>query len=138
MELINIFVKSNSFILAAIGLFWAILFIQSGLDKVLDWKGNISWLSSHFEKSILASAVKPLVAILAVTEFIAGVVSLCGAGQVLVSGNKSLLCTGLLLSILSLLMLFTGQRLAKDYEGARTIAIYFGVALVSVLLLFPS
>ena len=26
----------------------AILFIQSALDKVFDWKGNLEWITGHF------------------------------------------------------------------------------------------
>ena len=36
------------------GLLVAILFIQSGLDKVFDWKGNLEWLTGHFSKTFLA------------------------------------------------------------------------------------
>ena len=43
-------------------LFTAILFIQSGLDKVLDWKGNLEWLTGHFSKSILAGMVPIMLA----------------------------------------------------------------------------
>ena len=31
-----------------IGGFLGICFIQSGLDKVTDWKGNLSFLTDHF------------------------------------------------------------------------------------------
>ena len=31
--------------------FLAILFLQSGLDKVVDKKGNLDWLRSHFANS---------------------------------------------------------------------------------------
>ena len=34
--------------------FLAILFLQSGLDKVFDWKVNLEWLKGHFADSILA------------------------------------------------------------------------------------
>ena len=37
----------------------AILFLQSGLDKIFDWKGNLSWLKSHFGSSPLKSVVPP-------------------------------------------------------------------------------
>ena len=37
--------------------FLAILFLQSGLDKVFDWKGNLEWLKGHFAKSILAGMI---------------------------------------------------------------------------------
>jgi hypothetical protein len=36
---------------------------------------------------------------------------------------------------LALTMLFAGQRIAKDYEGAATLATYFGAALLSLLLM---
>jgi hypothetical protein len=39
------------------------------------------------------------------------------------------------LSMITLLSLFFGQRIAKDYEGARTIAIYFTLNIVSVILI---
>jgi len=38
-------------------------------------------------------------------------------------------------SILALLCLFFGQRLAKDYGGAVVIASYYAVALLGVILL---
>jgi len=38
-------------------LFTAILFIQSGLDKVFDWKGNLEWLTGHFSKTFVAGMV---------------------------------------------------------------------------------
>jgi len=31
----------------------AITFIQSGYDKVMDWKGNVSWLKEHFANTPL-------------------------------------------------------------------------------------
>ncbi len=128
----------NAFIFIAIGVFWTLLFLQSGLDKVFDWNGNVSWLKGHFEKSILGGFVTPMVGTLALVEIVAGLVCAAGTIQVFLSGNTYWLLQGVFLSIVSLLMLFFGQRLAKDYEGAKTIAIYFGVALVSCGLLLQA
>ena len=125
----------SKFIFLAIGVFWTLLFLQSGFDKVIDWKGNISWLKGHFEKSFLGAFVKPLVGILAITELVAGLLCAGGTIQVLLAGKTYWLIQGLFVSVISLLMLFFGQRLAKDYEGAKTIAIYFGVSLISLSLL---
>ena len=119
----------------AIGIFWTLLFLQSGLDKVFDWKGNIDWLKGHFEKSILGGMVKPMVGVLALTELIAGILCAVGIGQVILSGSSYWLAIGMIVSLIALLMLFFGQRLAKDYEGARTIAVYFGVALISCMII---
>ena len=35
----------------------AILFLQSGLDKVFDFKGNLEWLTGHFSKPFLRGMV---------------------------------------------------------------------------------
>ena len=35
----------------------AILFLQSGLDKIFNYKGNLEWLTSHFAKSPLGGTV---------------------------------------------------------------------------------
>jgi hypothetical protein len=45
---------------ALAALFLGVLFLQSGLDKVTDRKGNLKWLTGHFAKSPL-SGVVPLV-----------------------------------------------------------------------------
>lgn len=131
----GIYVDDKDLIFIAIGIFWTLLFLQSGLDKVFDWKGNIDWLKGHFEKSILGGFVTPMVGTLALVEIFAGIICAVGTVQVLLSGSTYWLAIGMIISIAALLMLFFGQRLAKDYEGARTIAVYFGVALVSCLLL---
>ena len=40
----------------------AILFLQSGLDKVFDWKGNLDWLTGHFAKTFMGRMVPLLLA----------------------------------------------------------------------------
>ena len=42
----------NAFALLLLA-FLAITFLQSGLDKIMDWNGNVSWLKSHFSQTIL-------------------------------------------------------------------------------------
>jgi hypothetical protein len=42
---------------------------------------------------------------------------------------------GLVFAILSLLALFLGQRVAKDYGGAVVLASYYAVALLGLVLL---
>ena len=116
-------------------LFFAIAFLQSGIDKCADFKGNLAWLKGHFENSPLASLVPFLLLVLTITELFAGAFS--GIGLVLSFGEQAqvwIYWAGLL-NMLALLMLFFGQRIAKDYEGAKTIAIYF---ILAVLLLYLS
>ncbi|NNL16798.1 MAG: DoxX family protein [Flavobacteriaceae bacterium] len=115
--------------------FLIITFLQSGFDKILDWKGNVNWLKEHFSKTFLANMVVKNVAIILVTEMIAGILSVIGIYQLIVNDDKTVGLYGAILSCIVLLMLLFGQRIAKDYDGARTIAIYFVPAVFAVFLL---
>ncbi|WP_367388294.1 DoxX family protein [Lewinella sp. LCG006] len=119
----------------ALTTFWAIVFVQSGLDKVLDRKGNLSWLKGHFKDSPLAGMVPLLLSILTIVELTAGILCVIGVAQILISDDLTFAQYGIQLSTVALLMLFFGQRLSKDYAGAAVIATYFAVALLSLYLI---
>ena len=70
-----------------------------------------------------------------VLEAVAGV--LCGLGVLclLVGCGTGLALWGLIFSLIALLCLFFGQRLAKDYGGAVVIASYYAVAILGLILL---
>ena len=55
--------------------FLAILFLQSGIDKVVDHRGNFEWLKGHFAKSPLAGIVPALLICITILEVAAGVLS---------------------------------------------------------------
>ncbi len=118
-----------------IAAFFAIVFLQSGVDKVLDWGGNLSWLKSHFEKTVLGGMVPFLLGTVTFFELLAGLLCVGGAVYYLMNKSTFWISQGLIVAMISFLMLFFGQRIAKDYDGAKTIAIYFGVALLSALIL---
>jgi len=116
-------------------LFLIITFLQSAIDKILDWKGNISWLKEHFSQTPFKNMVPFLLGTVLVTEILAG--TLCAMGFFLLSvqGDGTIALKGAVVACLALLMLLFGQRMAKDYDGARTIAIYFVPAIFLVFLL---
>lgn len=114
--------------------FFAVLFIQSGLDKLFDRKGNIDYLTGHFQHSPLKGMVGLLFPSITLLELSAGFGSATAAITRLVSGPGWIPVVALSLAALALLCLFAGQRIAKDYAGAGTLAIYFGVALLSLYL----
>lgn len=116
-------------------LFLIITFLQSGIDKVFDWKGNLAWLREHFSGTPLQGLVPVLMAIVMLTEILAGILSALGIWQLVLFADKTWAMAGAVLSCLALLMLLFGQRLAKDYEGAKTIAVYFIPAIFLVYLL---
>lgn len=112
----------------------AILFLQSGLDKVFDWKGNLEWLKGHFAQSPLASMVPTMLLVITCMEVAAGVTSAVAVPMVFLSDLPCWGFTGASLSAASLLMLFFGQRMAKDYAGAGSLIPYFILALGTMYL----
>ena len=63
---------------------------------------------------------------------VAGILSVLGVLQLFISGGRSFGFYGAVFSAVTLLFLLLGQRLAKEYDGARTIAIYFIPAVLAV------
>ncbi len=118
-------------------LFLIITFLQSSIDKITDWKGNLSWLKGHFADTPLKKWVPLLLGTVMFTELIAGVLCALGVSQIILFGESGLARFGAVVSCISLLMLLFGQRMAKDYEGAKTIAVYFIPAIFLVYLLQP-
>jgi hypothetical protein len=114
-----------------------ILFIQSGLDKVFDWKGNLEWLTGHFSKTFLGGMVPLLLATITVMEVLTGFLSAAGVVYFLATGSSSLIFWAAVLGALSLLALFFGQRIAKDYPGAAVIVPYFILTLILIYLTNP-
>ncbi len=116
--------------------FLAITFLQSGYDKIKDWKGNVEWLTGHFANTILAKQVPFALGIVLLLEVVSGVLCVSGIIQHLVQDIVliGIGFFGVALSCITLLFLLFGQRIAKDYDGARTIVIYFIAALLYFLI----
>ena len=115
-------------------IFLAILFLQSGADKVLDRKGNLEWLTGHFAQSPLAGVVPLMLSVVTVTELSAGALAAAGAVTLILWQYEGLALAGVALSAISLIMLFFGQRMAKEYEGAAVIAPYFTLTILGLYL----
>lgn len=113
----------------------AILFLQSGLDKVFNYKGNKEWLTGHFAKSPLKNTVGLLMPVITILEVTAGVFAAIGLVQIMMGGGTQMGLIGAQLSALSILSLFFGQRLAKDYAGAGNLIPYFIVCMAAIYLM---
>lgn len=118
-------------------LFLIITFLQSGIDKIIDWNGNLTWLKEHFAKTPLQSLVPALLMVLVLVEVTAGILCAIGLNQMVITGKTTIALYGAITACLSLLMLLFGQRMAKDYDGAKTIAVHFIPAIFLVFLLRP-
>jgi uncharacterized membrane protein YphA (DoxX/SURF4 family) len=112
--------------------FMSILFLQSAMDKVLNYKGNQDWIDGYFAKSIFKSQTKLLLLLLTLLELSAGILCLIG-----IFYSKNLINPigfyGLFCCSIAFLSLFLGQRLAKDYAGAANIPGYFIICLIGLL-----
>ena len=118
-------------------LFVAILFIQSGLDKVFDWKGNLGWLTGHFSKTFLAGTVPIMLGTITLLEIATGLLSAAGIIYFLAVGSLGIVFVGAVLGAISLTALFFGQRVAKDYPGAAILVPYFLLLIVMMFLSNP-
>jgi hypothetical protein len=115
--------------------FLAILFLQSGIDKIVDRQGNLQWLSGHFAKSPFAGVVPLLFGILTIIELAAGLMTGVGFLALLFAHNPMIAFYGAIVSAIAILCLFFGQRMAKEYAGAAVLVPYFLLTIVAIYLL---
>jgi hypothetical protein len=115
--------------------FLAILFLQSGIDKVVDRRGNFEWLKGHFAKSPLAGIVPALLICITILEVAAGALSGVGCLLIILLKDSTIAFYGAILSAAAITALFFGQRMAKDYAGAAVLVPYFLLTLLVIYLL---
>ncbi len=113
--------------------FFSIVFIQSGVDKVFDYKGNLSFLNDllrgFFSRPLITFALISV----AILELTSGILCLIGIFDAIFNPSYFIGKLGLIIGSLALLVLLFGQRVAKNYEGAKTIAIYFILAMLGIV-----
>jgi hypothetical protein len=125
MYLLQIFVSA----------FLAILFLQSGIDKIVDRRGNLEWLTAHFAKSPLGGIVPAMLTAITILEIAAGALSAIGCVMIMISRDSILAFYGAIIAAIAIVALFFGQRMAKDYAGAAVLVPYFLLALSAIYLL---
>jgi uncharacterized membrane protein YphA (DoxX/SURF4 family) len=121
------------FVQTLIGAFLGICFIQSGLDKVTDWKGNLSFLTDHFSQTFIRNTVPFLLIIITILEVAGGLLCFIGVAYGIIYHDFNFLLYGLLLCGINLVALVFGQRLAKDYAGVAVLVNYFILIMIGVL-----
>jgi uncharacterized membrane protein YphA (DoxX/SURF4 family) len=114
--------------------FLAVLFLQSGIDKIVDRNGNLEWLKGHFSKSPLAGIVPALLTCITILEVAAGALSAIGCVLVILLKDSTIALYGAIVSAGAISALFLGQRIAKDYAGAAVLVPYFLLTLVAIYL----
>ena len=76
-----------------------------------------------------------MLGLLTILELAAGGFSAVGCVLIMMKHQSTLAFYGAVLSALSIVALFFGQRMAKDYAGAATLVPYFLLALTALYLL---
>ncbi|MCB0443041.1 MAG: DoxX family protein [Flavobacterium sp.] len=109
-----------------------VTFLQSGYDKLFYWQDNLTWLKAHFSKTVLKNFIPQSLVFIVLLELITVVLAIAGMVQLFYNGNREFGFYAAVMSCITLLFLLFGQRLAKDYDGARTIVIYFIPAVLAV------
>jgi len=115
--------------------FLAILFLQSGIDKVVDRRGNRAYLDQHCAKSPLAGTVGPMFAVITILEVSAGALSGVGCVLLILTHDSTVAFLGAVTAGINITALFFGQRVSKDYVGAAVLVPYFLLALTGIYLL---
>ena len=118
-----------------ISAFLAILFLQSGIDKIVDRGGNRVYLDQHFAKSPLAGTVGPMLVVVTILEISAGALSGVGCVWLLLTRDSIVAYLGAVLGGINIIALFFGQRVSKDYVGAAALVPYFLLVITAIYLL---
>ena len=95
--------------------FLAVLFLQSGIDKIVDRRGNLEFLQGHFAKSPLAGTVPLLVTVITVLEIAAGALSAIGCVLIILTRDPTVAFYGAVISAISIVALF--EHIVLVYEA---------------------
>ena len=112
--------------------FFLIVFIQSGLDKIFDYKGNLNFLKDLLKIYFSPTLIELALISVTILELTSGILCLIGIMNFLFNGSNFIGLIGLIVGSIALLVLLFGQRVSKNYDGAKTIAIYFILAMVGI------
>src|SRR5437868_14707025 len=82
--------------------FLAILFLQSGIDKVVDRRGNLEFLQGHFAKSPLAGMVPLLATVITILEIASGALSAIGCALIIPSREPTVAFYGAVIPAISI------------------------------------
>ena len=119
-----------------IAIFIAIAFIQSGIDKVLDRKGNLEFFKVHFANTFLKNVTPLLLIILTIFELAGGLTLVYGVYFAFVYRTTLWIFYGFVMLALTIILLFAGQRIVKDYLGAADLVTYFILIMLGIMSMY--
>ncbi len=119
-----------------IAIFLFIAFFQSGLDKVIDRKGNLDFLKAHFSDSPLIKIIPIMLLILTFLEIIGSLMLGYGVYYAFVNRSTLWIFYGFVVIALTIIFLFAGQRIVKDYLGAADLVPYFILIMLGIMSMY--
>ena len=137
IELLGISFK-DPFVLCQIliAIFLAVAFIQSGFDKIFNRKDNIEFFNVHFADSFLKNTTSILLTILTIMELTGGLMLVYGIYYAFSMRTTIWIFNGFIVIALTLIFLFTGQRIVKDYLGAADLVPYFILIILGIMSMY--
>ena len=119
-----------------IAIFLFIAFFQSGLDKIIDRKGNLDFLKAHFSDSPLIKIIPIMLLILTFLEIIGSLMLGYGVYYAFVNRSTLWIFYGFVVIAITIIILFAGQRIAKDYLGAADLVPYFILIMLGIMSMY--
>jgi len=119
-----------------IAIFISIAFLQSGLDKIIDRKGNIEFLNIHFSKSSLLKVIPFMLSLLMILELTGSLMLIYGIYFAFAMRSTLWIFYGFVVIAITLIILFGGQRIAKDYLGAADLVPYFILIMLGIMSMY--
>ena len=119
-----------------IAIFISIAFLQSGLDKIIDRKGNIEFLNIHFSKSSLLKVIPFILSLLMILELTGSLMLIYGIYFAFAMRSTLWIFYGFVVIAITLIILFSGQRIAKDYLGAADLVPYFILIMLGIMSMY--
>ena len=119
-----------------IAIFISIVFIQSGLDKVLNRRNNLEYFKVQFSKSIFNKVYPILLSILTILELVGGLMLVYGIYFSFAEKTTLWIFYGLVYLAITMIFLLLGQRIAKDYVGAADLVPYFILIILGIMSMY--
>ena len=119
-----------------IAAFLFIAFFQSGLVKIVDRDGNLEFLKTHFSGSPLVKIIPTLLLLLTFLEIIGSLILGYGVYYAFVNRSTLWIFYGFVVIAITIIILFAGQRIAKDYLGAADLVPYFILIMLGIMSMY--
>ena len=118
-----------------IGVYLTISFLFSVIEKMTSWKMTNSFYKEHFKGTFIRNNVTPLIVVVLFFELVTLGFLISGLIMTFISSANVVLELGFFSTAITLFLLLIGQRIAKDYQGAMVITVYFILTLLGIYFL---